>query len=478
MLRVIARRVRPVAPAPRHQLLSSIVVVPTAPDSLPPGWSEAFAEVLADVGGPALHASRRGLDEHFHTPVSSLDDDLARTRVDTWLRQQEDRFRYIVFESDPTESAWTELCLRQADLILIVGSAEGEPRPSELHRRILSGAAATRSATTELVLLHPEGTTRPSGTARWLTAFPVTRHHHVRLDRADDHRRVARFIAGTSVAAAFSGGGARALGHIGVIKALRDSGVPIDAVAGVSAGCFAPAFCAMGHDHDTTMTISNDSVGRYNPLQEATLPIVSFLSGRRTIEMLRRMFDVEIEDLWIPFCCLSANLTRAEIVVHDRGPLWMAVRASTSVPGVAPPVCAAGDLLVDGGVLNNLPADVMRARYGGTVIAADVSMAVDLTTDLDQVLAMSGFAMAWSRFKPHAKKPSLPHIFEILLRTATLSSVHHGATIAQSADLYLRLPVAGVPTFDWKAGPALVERSYQYALREIEKWKLSERAGV
>ena len=153
----------------------------------------------------------------------------------------------------------------------------------------------------------------------------------------------------------------------------------------------------------------------------------------------------------------------------------MAVRASTSVPGVAPPVCAGGELLVDGGVLNNLPADVMRERYGGTVIAVDVSLAVDLKTEAREVLAMSGWPMLWARFNPFAQKSDLPHILEILTRTATLSSVHHGETIAKHADHYLRLPVEGVPTFDWKAGPALIERCYEYAMREIARWNIQER---
>ena len=218
------------------------------------------------------------------------------------------------------------LCLRQADLILVVAAAGGEPEPSPLHEQLFDAGAA-RSAAVQLVLLHPADTVRPSGTARWLKLFPVARHHHVRSDRLEDTRRVARFIAGKSVSAAFSGGGARALGHIGVVRALVDSGVPIDAVAGVSAGCFASALYAMGHDYETMLAVSNDSVGRYSARQEATLPIVSFLSGRRSLEMLRRMFDVQIEDLWVPFCCLSTNLTRAEVVTHDRGPLWLAVRA-------------------------------------------------------------------------------------------------------------------------------------------------------
>ena len=88
-----------------------------------------------------------------------------------------------------------------------------------------------------------------------------------------------------------------------------------------------------------------------------------------------------IEDLPLHFYCVSASLTRAEEVVHERGPLWPAVRASLALPGIYPPVYAAGDLLIDGGALDNVPADVMRGRVGsGSIVAVDVSPEVEPLT--------------------------------------------------------------------------------------------------
>ena len=471
MLRELARRVRPVPATAPHQLLSSIALVPASDHPYVRTWLHDFAQTLSAVGGPALLVDPSTISDDFRGPVSVLEDELDLGRLQSWLHAQESRYRYLLLTTDSGRSAWTSFCLRHADLILLVACADDEPRPSDLHEELFTGGTG-RSVAVELTLLHAAGTARPAGTARWLRLFPVSRHHHVRVDRRQDTARVARFLAGKAVSVAFSGGGARALGQIGVVKALLEAGVPIDAAAGVSAGCFAPAFHAMGYDHDATMAVSHESVGRYNALQEATLPIVSFLSGRRSVEMLRRMFDVDIEDLWFPFCCISTNLTRASLVVHDRGPLWKAVRASTSVPGVAPPVCEGGELLVDGGVLNNLPADVLRRRFGGTVIALDVSLAVDLETDAGDLLELSGWRLAWKRFNPLARETALPHVLEILMRTAMLSSIHHRASILKSADFYMRLPVHGVPTFDWKAGPALVERCYEFARSEIARWNL------
>ncbi len=94
--------------------------------------------------------------------------------------------------------------------------------------------------------------------------------------------------------------------------------------------------------------------------------------------LAERLGSVAIEDLPRRFFCVSRSLNRAEEVVHERGPLGPAVRASVSLPGIFPPVCDGEDLLVDGAALNNMPADLMRDRVGsGSVIAVSVSPEVE-----------------------------------------------------------------------------------------------------
>jgi NTE family protein/lysophospholipid hydrolase len=474
IVRLLAGRIQPVASSRRDAPVSTIALVPAGGASLAPEWTTRLVEALRDVGGSTLHLDQQCvLDAFGDPPPSPLDDGAARVRVATWLHEQEDRFTFIVFDCGDLPPAWTDFCLRQTDLVLFVAQPGAQASAGDVDRRIFAGGVVAPSTPKVLALLHGADTDQPTGTARWLAILPVNRHHHVRVDRAEDYARVARFIAGKAVGLALSGGGARTWAHVGVIRALRERGIPIDAVGGVSAGVFTAAYYALGHDIDTVERICVENMGNYNLLGDATLPMASFLSGKNLVRVLRRLFgDVEIEDLWLPFFCLSANLTTARVVVFDRGPLWKAIRATTSVPGIHPPLCLNGELLVDGGVLNNLPVDVMRDRCSGTVIASDVSLTVDLTAEARDLSAASGWPLLWARVNPFGKaKPDLPLIFEILVRTATVSSTHHGAEVARNADLYVRTPTEGIPTLDWPAGRVLVERGYRLALQKIEEWK-------
>ena len=477
IMRILAARIRPALPAHHNARVSTIAVVPLNLEGLPHEWINRLVETLSRIGGPSLHVSRKRIEAALGgETATALSDDLSRVRVTSWLREQEDQFRYVVSECDPTPSAWTDLCLRQADLVLMVAAAKDCPPAGELGRCLSAAENETRSAPKELVLLHPEGTAHPSGTARWLTVYPVARHHHLRIERAEDYSRLARFIAGKAVGLAMSGGGARGYAHIGVIRALKESGIPIDGVSGVSAGSFTAAFCMMGLDSDESAAASLDYIWKNSFTRDPTLPIVALLSGKNYVRVLRHVFgEVDIEDLWLPGFCVSTNLSTSRVFIHDRGPLWRAIRATTSLPGAEPPVCIDGDLFVDGGVLNNLPADIMRSRGFGKIIASDVSRAADLKTDREELVSLSGWRLLWRLLNPFSSnKPSIPNIFEILSCTATVGSSEHGAAVPLHSDLYLRPPGQEVSTFDWKSGRTLLERARHYALEEIAKAKIAE----
>jgi NTE family protein/lysophospholipid hydrolase len=210
-----------------------------------------------------------------------------------------------------------------------------------------------------------------------------------------------------------------------------------------------------------------------NPMADYTLPIVALLNAGKFGKMYQMMFgETQIEDLWLKYYCMSSNLTRGEAVVHEQGPVRKYVRASMSVPGVAPPVPDNGSLLVDGGVLNNLPADVMRQMCGGgCVIAVDVNPQVDLAASVDYGESLSGWSAAWRQLNPLGPRLRLPTIHAILERTTSLSSVQQADAANSIVDLYLHPPIEGFGMFEVAALDRIADVGYRSAQATLAEWK-------
>jgi len=177
--------------------------------------------------------------------------------------------------------------------------------------------------------------------------------------------------------------------------------------------------------------------------------------------------DTHIEDLWINFFCISSNLSAHNMMVHREGRLEKAIRATSAVPGLAEPVLQNGELLVDGGVVNNLPGDVMR-QFCGKIIAVDVSGELNLTTDYEEI--PSAWEILWSRLLPFKKRIQVPSILDILLGTTLLTSNERTKMVKADADFYLKPPVEKFKLLQFSALEEIVDVGYQYAKKEIEKW--------
>lgn len=184
----------------------------------------------------------------------------------------------------------------------------------------------------------------------------------------------------SGVVLALGGGGARGLAHVGVLDVLDREGISVRAIAGTSIGAEVGAFYASGMSIKE-MVLVVGATGRRKTF-ELFLPDFAsggLASGKHIVEFLAQCFgDRRIEELAIPFVAVATDLETGEQVVIDRGPLGIAVRASISIPGVLAPVSMGNRLLVDGGLVNPLPADVARERFGFPVIAVAVHGSVGL----------------------------------------------------------------------------------------------------
>lgn len=178
----------------------------------------------------------------------------------------------------------------------------------------------------------------------------------------------------TDVALALSSGGALGLAHIGVIDVLEQEGYHITSVAGTSMGSIVGAMLATGHLADFKAFMRTITRKRMLELTDFTVGKNYFVKGERIIEEMKRFCpDVNIEDLPLPYCCCATDWTTGREVVFDRGPLWQAVRASMSYPGIFEPVRLNGHLLIDGGLVNPLPLNRVARQRGDLLVGVNAS---------------------------------------------------------------------------------------------------------
>ncbi|MEA3345292.1 MAG: patatin-like phospholipase family protein [Chloroflexota bacterium] len=183
------------------------------------------------------------------------------------------------------------------------------------------------------------------------------------------------------VGLALSGGGARGLAHIGVLKILEREGIPIDFLAGTSMGGMIAAGYASGLDAER-LEQEALRIGRLSHLIEffdrILLTKPGLFEGQRVQRYLVEWLgDMTFDDLRTPLALVAVDLERGEEVILKSGSVVEAVRATISLPGLFAPFRLNGRLLIDGGVLNNLPAGVVRGMGADIVIAVDVGLKLE-----------------------------------------------------------------------------------------------------
>jgi NTE family protein len=387
-----------------------------------------------------------------------------------WFARCELDNAFVLYRADPGLTPWTQLCLRQADCLVVIRNADSD-EPTRLPFEIEAaqpGAVFHRRR--ELVLLHEGHDPKPGTTAGQLAGGMYGQHHHIRLDLPSDFDRLARLITGHAVGIVMAGGGARAFTHIGVIKALRASGVPVDQVGGTSMGAIVGAAIAARWSDEELRTRFRRSFVTVNPLSDYTLPFVSLFGGRRVTALLRSAFgELDIEDLVLPYYCVTANLTTANADTHTTGRLWRWLRASVSLPGVLPPFNDAGQVHVDGGVIDNLPVRVMRRQGRGLTIAVDIDTGGALS-------AGAGVEEPWSAWEFFSRlvwrrKETLPipSIVRILLRSALVSSAAHAIEDRAAADLLIVPPMEKIDLLDWTSFDKAIEVGYDATMQALDK---------
>lgn len=459
------------AAPPRRYLDRTVVLAVTTPDD-----GQLAVGIADEIGslGSVAHLSSDRVDRLLNRPgiAQATPEDPGDIRLREFLARIEHDHCYVLLEPDHDDSEWSQRAMRQADVLVVVASASPDER-EQARIDALVEQAGLRTLRT-LVLVHPETQARPRETSATVERWHADHILHVRRGDSGGLARVARTVAGRPLGLVFGGGGARGFASLGVYRALTALGVPIDAVGGTSIGAPLTAAIAQGVTPDE---LEDEAERLFHGILDYTLPLVSLLKGEKASTSIRERFEGwAIEDLWLPYFCISTNLTQGRMQIHRRGDVTTALRASVAIPGAFPPVPHGDDLLVDGGVTNNLPADVMRRLYPtSTVLAISVAPVLGPKAKADFGLSVSG----WQAMKSKVGRgPRYPGVVAVLMRSMITGSMdRRDAVVANGdADLLLDLDMRGVGLLDFERVREVAAKGYDAAMPRLEQWLAEQEA--
>ena len=386
----------------------------------------------------------------------------AQSAPTEWFSDVERTHDFVLYVAETSDGGWRQVVSRQVDRLFRVG--RGDRKPPEPDGKVRVPSPLEAQQLVDLILVHPAGAKHPSGSEAWMDASNPARIFHLRRDRTADFQRMARVLTGQSVGLVLSGGGARAYAHIGAIRALRERGVPIDFVGGVSMGAVIAAGLAMGWDDTEMERRIREAFVDTSPLSDIAVPILAMTHGGQVNARLKHHFgETQIADLWLPFFCLSSNLTTGAYRMHRRGALRTALRATISLPGILPPATDDNDVLVDGAVMKNFPVDVMRSFQIGPIVGVDVTSGRSITAD-DVARPSTVWRWLWSGDWRRG-----PPIVSLLMRAATVSTARDVTAAREATDLLVLPEVAKVEIRDFSAFEPAVAEGYRATMAALLK---------
>jgi NTE family protein len=417
--------------------------------------AEGTGKIRTLVGRIARSIAEMG---HAVTVVGSE----AASAPTEWFSNVEGDHEFVLYVAEAGETAWKQVVGRQVDRLFRVGRGDRPPPAAALEP---AAEALEAYKLVDLILVQPNGRDQPQGSEAWLDATGAARLFHMRGDSQPCAARMARVLTGRSVGLVLSGGGARAYAHIGALRALRETNTPVDFVGGCSMGAIIAASLAMGWDGAELEERIRKAFVETSPLDDIAFPLLALTRGRKVDERLEEHFgEVAIPDLWLPFYCLSSNLTSGSYQLHQRGRLRDALRATIALPGVMPPSTLAGEVLVDGAVMKNFPADIMRSLQRGPVVGVDVTRGRSISSEDISIPSLWKWVLSgeWRKGPP---------IVALLMRAATLSTNREVIAARDATDLLVLPEVDHIDIRDWKAFEVGAAAGYGATMKALEGLK-------
>ena len=360
-----------------------------------PERTTVVSVVAAHPGAPAAAVA-----EALIARMATHLDVVAPGRVDAdgLIRAEAHHARVVLVAAggpEPDDLAWRDGCVRQADTVVLVARSDHSPPATT------PAVAPARRPEVVLVGRDPG----PAARAAWSGAVDAWQVTLVEGSVPGGVRALADRLAGRSLGLVLAGGGARAFAHVGVLRELEEAGLHVDRVSGASIGAIIAAGHAIGLDGDRLEEACYAEFVRRRPFSDWQAPVHALARGRRVRAGLVRALgaDTVIEGLPRQLRVVSVDLAARTREVHERGSVVDAVVASARLPVLFAPIPTDdGRLLVDGGVLDNLPTDLLVQRDEGPVVAVSIGTG--------------------GNGRRHAGRQRVPALGETLMRTMMIGS--------------------------------------------------------
>jgi NTE family protein len=259
---------------------------------------------------------------------------------------------------------------------------------------------------------------------------------------------------------ALSGGAARGLAHVGVIEVLHKEAIPIDMIAGTSAGAVMGAIYAWNQDTDKMKEYALDTKWKkLAPLIDPSFPRTGFIKGRKIKNLLSTFIggNIKFSDLKIPFACVATDIDTGEEIVINKGSVPEALRASISIPGIFTLVKHEGRYLVDGGLTTPVPVELVKQMGADFIIAVNVNP--------DVVGRMSNTSLR----RMEARKE--PNIFQVMMQSIYITTYSLARNNLENADIVIEPRVAHIGAGDFQKAREFIDLGTQAAKSAIPKIK-------
>ncbi|KAG5643133.1 hypothetical protein DXG03_001523 [Asterophora parasitica] len=483
--------------------LKTVAILPVTRNVPIDAFARKLQAALEGMGASTSFLNQASISGHLGRHAFTR---MGKLKSAGWLADQEQKYRTVLYVADsPVNSSWTQTCIRQADCVMIVGMGD-DPTLGEYERLLMSMKTTARSTREWLKNrswvhrhIHVElpGLVLPIPKAHVVPKDPdaVTalknlkdkvqsgiqkyRGHTAdlrpqRSPHINDFARLARRICGKSIGLVLGGGGARGIAHLGLIRALEEYEIPIDHIAGTSIGALIGGLYAREGDLISSAGRAKQFSGRmgniWRMLSDVTYPIVAYTTGHEfNRSIFKAFYDLHIEDMWLPYFCNTTNIITSRMEVHETGYAWRFIRASMTLVGLLPPLCDNGNLLVDGGYIDNLPVSAMFSMGASQVFACDVG-SLDDNSPRNFGDSVSGWWLLLNRFNPFSNARHVPAITEIQSRLAYVSSVKtlEDAKVADGC-FYIQMPVHEYGTLQFGKFEEIHRKGYLAAMEILKK---------